>query len=101
MAVRTGKRATKTVKRAAAKKTPAKKPKPKVFQVDLSAFPPESVTTSERWLCVACVWQIFTRAMHLAPKTALAEIKRYTPSFEELTSAEAVRPFFMAEDQLK
>jgi len=39
--------------------------------------------------------------MHLAPKTALAEIKRYTPSFEELTSAEAVRPFFMAEDQLK
>src|ERR1700733_5989533 len=32
--------------------------------------------------------------MSLAPKTALAEIKRYTPSFEELTSAEAVRPFF-------
>ena len=52
------------------------------------------VTSSERSLCVACVWQIFTRAMSLAPKTALAEMKRYTPTFEELTSAEAVRPFF-------
>jgi hypothetical protein len=37
--------------------------------------------------------------MKLAPKTALAEIKRYTPSFEELTSAEAGRPFFVAQDK--
>ncbi len=80
-----------------AKKTVAKTWKPARFRVNLSAFPPESVTSSERWLCVACVWQIFTRAMSLAPKTALAEIKRYTPSFEELTSAEAGRPFFLAQ----
>ncbi len=99
---------TKAVKKTAAKKAVAKKAIPKskkvipkkktsvpaVLRIDLSAFPPESVISSERSLCVACVWQIFTRAMSLAPKTALAEIKRYTPSFEELTSAEAVRPFF-------
>ena len=65
-----------------------------VFQIDLSAFPPESVTSSERSLCVACVWQTFTRHLSVAPKTALTEIKRYTPSLEELTAAEAVRPFF-------
>jgi hypothetical protein len=93
-------------KRTALKKTAAKKPIPKkkaripsVFRVDLSAFPGESVISSERSLCVACVWQIFTQAMNLAPKTALAEMKRYTPSFEELTSAEPVRPFFAAHDQ--
>src|SRR5277367_3899349 len=93
--------ATRTQKavRKPTKKVVARKSKPAVFRVDLSAFPPESVTSSERWLCVACVWQIFTRALHLAPKTALAEIKRYTPSFEELTSAEAVRPFFAAPDK--
>ncbi len=81
------------------KKTPVKKTKPAVFRIDLSAFPPESVVSSERWLCVACVWQIFTRAMRLPPKTALAEMKRYTPSFEELTSAKAARPFFEAHDK--
>jgi len=37
--------------------------------------------------------------MSLAPSTALAEIKRYTPSFEELTSAEAVRPFFATHEK--
>ncbi len=93
-----------STKKTAAKKTGSqkavlKKAKPAAFRIDLSAFPPESVTSSERSLCVACVWQIFTRAMNLAPKTALAEIKRYTPSFEELTSAEAVRPFFAAPDK--
>jgi len=35
----------------------------------------------------------------MTPKTALAEMKRYTPSFEELTSAEPVRPFFAAHDK--
>jgi hypothetical protein len=87
-------------KKTVAKKTAVKKPRiPAVFRVDLSAFPPESVSASHRWLCVACVWQIFTRAMQLAPKIALAEMKRYTPTFEELTSAEAVRPFFTASER--
>ncbi len=98
MATGTGKRAVKPVKKAAPKKSVAKKPTakkvrvPAVFQIDLAAFPVESVVSSQRSLCVACVWQIFTRAMSLAPKTALAEMKRYTPSFDELTSSEAARP---------
>jgi hypothetical protein len=95
-------------KKALAKKTAAKKPSPKknvpkpkarvpaVFRVDLSSFPPESVISSDRSLCVACVWEIFTRAMSLPPKTALSEMKRYTPTIEELTAEEAVRPFFVS-----
>jgi hypothetical protein len=70
-----------------------------VFRVDLSAFPSESVISGERSLCVACVWQIFTRAMSLTPKTALSEMKRYTPTLEELTSVEAVRPFFVPQEK--
>ncbi len=91
------------MKKAVAKKSkPSPKTKtraPAAFRIDLSAFPPESITSSERSLCVACVWQTFTRALNLAPRTALLEIKRYTPSFEELTSAEPVRPFFAAQDK--
>jgi hypothetical protein len=101
MAIRSRKLAAKPLKKAVArktlvKKTPAKKSKPTAYRIDLSAFPPESVISSSRSLCVACVWQTFTHAMSLAPKTALAEMKRYTPSFEELTSTGAVRPFFAA-----
>jgi hypothetical protein len=108
MATRKKKHAAKTVKKRAAKKLVPKKGVPNkvarkrqaaVVRIDLSDFPPESVMSSERSLCVACVWQIFTRAMSLAPKTALAEMKRYTPSFEELTSAEPTRPFFTVQDQ--
>lgn len=82
----------KATKKPTAKKSASKAPR--VFAVDLSGFPVESIASSERLLCVACVWQIFTQAMKLAPKTALAEMKRYTPSFEELSVAEPVRPFF-------
>jgi hypothetical protein len=118
MATRSRKPAPKAIKKAVAKKAVAKKPvlkenapkkknapKPKarvpaVFRVDLSAFPPESVISSERSLCAACVWQIFTRAMSLTPKTALSEMKRYTPTLEELTGEEAVRPFFVTPEKL-
>jgi hypothetical protein len=106
MATRSRTPAAKAIKKAAAKKTGARKPGPKpkarvpaVFRVDLSAFPLESVASSERSLCVACVWQIFTRAMNLTPKTALSEMKRYTPTLEELTSEEAVRPFFVTPEK--
>jgi hypothetical protein len=118
MATRSRKPAPKTIKKkAVAKKAPtkntvAKKPSPKknapkskarvpaVFRVDLAAFPPESVISSERSLCVACVWQIFTRAMSLTPKIALSEMKRYTPTIEELTSEEALRPFFVTPEKI-
>jgi hypothetical protein len=110
MATRSQKPVSKAIKKAMAKKTASKKPAPKkpaakkkarvpaVFLVDLSAFPAESVISSDRSLCVACVWKIFTRAMSLAPKTALSEMKRYTPTLEELTSEEAVRPFFVTQE---
>ncbi len=111
MATRSRKPAPKAIKKATAKKAAAKKPAPKkkalkkkagvpaVFRVDLSAFPAESVISSDRSLCVACVWKIFTSAMSLAPKTALSEMKRYTPTIEELTSDEAVRPFFVSQEK--
>ena len=36
--------------------------------------------------------------MGLAPRTALLEIKRYTPSIEELNAQVAARPYFVPED---
>jgi hypothetical protein len=93
--------------RPAAKPSRARKEAPKkagtskkapsgVQALDLSAFPPESVTQSEKWICLACVLDVFTRHMGLAPRTAHLEIKRYTPSLAELYAPAPTRPFFAA-----
>jgi hypothetical protein len=66
----------------------------KAQPLDLSLFPPESVTVLERWICLACVLDVFTRHLHLAPRTAHLEVKRYTPSILELYALTAVRPWF-------
>jgi len=73
-----------------------KKAAPKPDRLDLSKFPAESVTQMERGMCLACVWEVFTHHLKLAPKTALGEIRRYTPSLEELHAAVA-RPYIAAQ----
>ncbi len=85
-------------KRAPRAKTATPKKKPAGAPLDLSKFPAESISQTERWICLACVWEVFTRHMRLAPKTALQEIKRYTPSIEELSSAAVARPYFLPTD---
>lgn len=67
--------------------------KRKKAELDLSKFPPESVTKMERGICLACVWAVFTRHLGLSAKTALTEIQRYTPALEELNSAMVARPY--------
>ena len=62
--------------------------------LDLSTLPVESVTQLEKWICLACVLDVFTRHMGLAPKTAHLEIKRYTPPVAELTHSALTRPYF-------
>lgn len=104
MATKTKGRRAKPVKKSAKKKTvvpkakspkKAKKPAATVVPLDLSKFPNESITRSERWICLACVWEVFTRHLRLSPRTAQLEIKRYTPAIEELTSSAALsRPYF-------
>ena len=73
-----------------------KKTAVEVKPLDLAEFPPESVTLTELWICVACIWEVFIRHMQLTPSTALAEIKRYSPSVDELNARTPVRPFFSA-----
>src|SRR5580693_1135854 len=72
------------------------KTKSSIQPLDLSAFPSESVIESEKWLCLACILDVFTRHLGLALKTAHLEIKRYNPSLEELYAPAPMRPFFEA-----
>src|SRR5262249_22825836 len=88
--------ARKPAKKAALRKPAARKPKAKKIQpLDLSAFPSESVNVFERWICLACVCDVFTRHLDISPRTAHLEIKRYTPSIAELYAPVTARPWFL------
>src|SRR6516165_1703481 len=73
--------AKKAVKRVPRKKAVTKaavaKPKAgkKTQPLDVSGFPPESISVFEKWICLACVSDVFTRHLDLAPRTAHLEIK--------------------------
>jgi hypothetical protein len=78
---------------------PPAKPKTRAADVlDLSGIPAEAVTKTEKWICLACVLDVFTRLMGLAPKTAHTEIRNYTPPPAELWADELTRPYFMKQD---
>jgi hypothetical protein len=62
--------------------------------LDLSEFPPGTVSEYTRLLCLACIFDLFTKQMRLAPRTAYSEIKRHAPTVAELTAPAPVRPYF-------
>lgn len=74
-------------------------PTNKSRELDLSAFPPATVTEYSTLVCLACIFKLFTGQLGLAPRTAYSEIKRYSPSIEELTAPVALRPFFDSEEK--
>ncbi len=68
-------------------------------ELDLSAFPPGSVTEYSTLVCLACTFDIFTGQLGLAPRTAYSEIKKYSPTIGELTAPIATPPFFDSEEK--
>jgi hypothetical protein len=46
-------------------------------ELDFSAFPPGTVTEYTTLVCLACIFDIFTKQFGLAPRSAYSEIKRY------------------------
>src|SRR5882672_2192095 len=68
-------------------------------ELDLKDFPPGTVTEYTTLVCLACIFDIFTKQLGLAPRTAFSEVKRHTPTIEELTSRSATRPYFDSEEK--
>jgi hypothetical protein len=68
-------------------------------ELDLKDFPPGTITEYTTLVCLACIFDIFTKQLGLAPRTAFSEVKRHTPAIEELTSRTAMRPYFDSEEK--
>jgi hypothetical protein len=86
--------AKRTPKKAAKAQAAKPKIKPKTAELDLSAFPPESLVESTLSLCLACALSLLTRQLGLAAERARSEIRRYNPTLEELTTSSPSRPYF-------
>ena len=67
--------------------------------LDFSRFPPGTLTEYTTLLCLACIFDIFTSQLRMAPRSAYVEIKKYNPTVEELTSSQAMRPFFDSDEK--
>jgi hypothetical protein len=68
-------------------------------ELDLSSFPPGTITEYSTLVCLACTFDIFTKQLGLAPRTAYSEIKKYSPTVAELTAPQASPPFFDSEEK--
>lgn len=68
-------------------------------ELDLTAFPSGTVTEYTTLVCLACIFDIFTKQLQMAPRTAFSEVKRHTPTVEELTSRGAMRPYFDSDEK--
>jgi len=68
-------------------------------ELDLGEFPPGTITEYTTFVCLACIFDIFTKQLGLAPRTAFSEIKRHTPEIDELTSRGALRPYFDSDEK--
>ena len=91
--------AGKASKRAPARKVapkPKKPTKPKATkrdELDLSAFPPESLVTRTLGVCLACALDVLTRHLRLSAERAQSEIRRHTPTVDELSTTAPARPY--------
>jgi hypothetical protein len=81
-------------KAVSAKKAPAPKKSPKPAELNLSDFPAESLVTYTLGLCLACALDVLTRHMGLSADRAQSEIRRHSPTLEEVSAAAPTRPYF-------
>jgi hypothetical protein len=68
-------------------------------ELNLKDFPPGTITEYTTLVCLACIFDIFTKQLGLAPRTAFSEIKHHAPTIEELTSRQTMRPYFDSEEK--
>lgn len=68
-------------------------------ELELGGFPPGTVKRWRRYVCLACIFDIFTKQLKMAPRTAYTAVRGHTPSVEELTGANVTRPYLESEEK--
>ncbi len=61
-------------------------------------FPHEMLREHSKWLCLACILDIFTRHMGMPAPAAMKLMRAHKPGVDELTAEVATRPYFPEPD---
>jgi len=68
-------------------------------ELDLGDLPRTAITEYASLVCLACIFDIFTKHLRLPPRSAFSEIKKHTPTIDELTGRTAMRPYFDSDEK--
>jgi hypothetical protein len=87
-------------KAVATKKKAAPKKKPAAAGIEISEyFPHEMLREHSKWICLACILDIFTRHLKMPGPAAMKLMRAHKPGVEELNSPSASRPYFEGPDK--
>ena len=69
-------------------------------EINFEAIPRSAVSNTTLKICLKCAFDVFTKQLKLAPRTAYSELKKHSPEEVDITGAATSRPHFFGEPGL-
>lgn len=66
-------------------------------EISFDSIPTSAVSKTALKICLKCAFDVFTKQLKLAPRTAYSELRKHTPEEADLTGAATSRPHFFTE----
>ena len=66
----------------------------KASAVSFAVIPASAVSETRLTICLKCAFDLFTKQLHLAPRTAYNELRKHTPEESDFAGASTARPHF-------
>lgn len=71
----------------------------KKTEISFESIPRSAVSTTTLTICLKCAFDLFTKQLNVAVRTAYSELKKHVPEESDFTGASTQRPhFFVTED---
>ena len=66
-------------------------------EISFDSIPRSAVSNTTLKICLKCAFDVFTKQLKLAPRTAYSELKKHVPEEVDITGAATSRPHFFGE----
>src|ERR1700759_1603091 len=65
-----------------------------------AVIPASAVSETRLNICLKCAFDLFTKQLKLAPRTAYVELRKHIPEETDFTGASTVRPHFFEDPEI-